>query len=60
MKGFHDGLRGNVSPVHAVRMELDVCHFPDKLAHVFEFFCQNTDVMWLDTMTQIYAVFCYS
>jgi hypothetical protein len=34
-----------MSPVHVVRMELDLCHFPGDLALVSELFCQDTGVM---------------
>jgi hypothetical protein len=36
-------------------MELNLYHFPDDSFHAFGFHGQNTGVLKLDVMTQVYA-----
>jgi hypothetical protein len=40
-------------------MEFNLDHFPDETVHARRLLGQNTGVVYLDTMAQVYAVFSY-
>jgi len=50
----------NLFPDHVIGMEFSLYCFPDDASHAPSFLGQDTDVLKLDVVTQVYAVFSHS